>query len=617
MPARPSKLWVSVAVYVIMTACLFPGYRCSNAMLPRTLLVAFIVLISACATEPVANHAAGDVAATSQAPRPVKPAPPAERPFPDDSLHELLIAEFALRRREYNVALETYMAQAARLEDAGVAAHTTRLAQYLDRRPESLEAALLWARLEPTSKGAHSAAARQLVLQGRNAEALVHLKAVEEIDSPANFMIVTSNFARLSAEDKTALAQGVNALAPQFPNNGSLLLTQALIYNELNAKDEALDSLAALFEIDPEQYQALLLEATILADQGAKKPYRRIEKTLQRNPQDQTLRLRYARLLTATDLRAAREQFEILSLQSPDDADLLFSLALINREVGDEDAAARYLRAMVELGERADEAHYYLGRIAQESGDTEQALGHYQAVGEGEQFMAATGRIGEILIQSQQTVRFLAWFSDQRDHYPERRNALFGLEAQLLGQAGQPDLAVTLLNEALAESPQESSLLYARAMLSEQKGDLVSMERDLRDILSREPNHATALNALGYTLANRTDRHEEALKLISRALELQPGEPAILDSMGWVLFRLQRYEEALHYLTRAYAEFPDPEVAAHLGEVMWTLGDTDGALTVWRAAYASDPDHAVLQETLQRLGITTLGSDTPDAQPAP
>ena len=581
-------------------------------MLIRTLLAAFIVLLSACVTEPVAQPSDNAAATTGQASVPAKPVELKERPFPDDSLHALLLAEFALRRREYNVALETYMTQASKLEDAGVAAHTTRLAQYLDRREESLASALLWARLEPGSKGAHSAAARQLVLQGRNAEALPHLAAIEEVDGPANFMLVTSNFTRLSADEKTTLASSVNSLADRFPSNGSLLLTQALIYNEVQAPDLALESLDKLFEIEPEQYQALLLEAAILSDQGAKHPFRRIEKTLAKNPDDQALRMRYARLLTATDLRAARVQFEILSEQSPGDADLLFSLALINREVGDEDAAADYLRQMVTLGERADEAHYYLGRIAQERGEIEQALVHYQAVGDGEEFMAATGRIGEILIDSQQTVRFLAWFSDQREHYPELRNELFGLEAQLLGQADKPDLAVTLLNEALADAPQEASLLYARALLSEQKGDLVNMEKDLRDILSREPDHATALNALGYTLTNRTDRHEEALALISRALELQPGEPAILDSMGWVMFRLQRYDEALKYLTRAYADFPDPEVAAHLGEVMWTVGDIAGAMAIWRAAYASDPDHAVLQSTLQRLGITSLGPAVPD-----
>ena len=133
------------------------------------------------------------------------------------------------------------------------------------------------------------------------------------------------------------------------------------------------------------------------------------------------------------------------------------------------------------------------------------------------------------------------------------------------------------------------------------------MERDLRSIIASDPDNATALNALGYTLANRTERYTEAFELVSRALALQPDEPAILDSMGWVMYRTGRYEEAVDYLTRAYAAFPDPEVAAHLGEVLWITGDTDAALAVWRGALIKDPDHDILNSTLKRLGVSPLG----------
>ena len=145
-------------------------------------------------------------------------------------------------------------------------------------------------------------------------------------------------------------------------------------------------------------------------------------------------------------------------------------------------------------------------------------------------------------------------------------------------------------------------------MLGEQQDDLELMESDLRNIIERDPDNATALNALGYTLANRTDRYDEAYDLIARALELQPDEPAILDSMGWILYRKGNYTEALDYLTRAYAVFPDPEVAAHLGEVMWVSGDTEGATRIWQGALMKDPDHKVLVSTLERLGVTDLVS---------
>ncbi|GAB5453266.1 MAG: hypothetical protein Hals2KO_35940 [Halioglobus sp.] len=202
--------------------------------------------------------------------------------------------------------------------------------------------------------------------------------------------------------------------------------------------------------------------------------------------------------------------------------------------------------------------------------------------------------------------RSLEWFAQQREAKPEYSTELYALEADLLGTAGQTDLALELMDEALAKEPEDTSLLYTRAMLMERRGDLASMEQDLRAILRDNPDNATALNALGYTLANRTDRYAEALSLISRALELQPGEPAILDSMGWVLFRTGQAKQALGYLQRAYARFPDAEVAAHLGEVMWTLGDREGAFEIWREAYSKQPDHPVLTETLRRLQVESL-----------
>jgi len=152
-------------------------------------------------------------------------------------------------------------------------------------------------------------------------------------------------------------------------------------------------------------------------------------------------------------------------------------------------------------------------------------------------------------------------------------------------------------------------------MLAEQRGDLELLESDLRRIIAEEPDNATAMNALGYTLANRTRRYEEAYSLISQALALQPNEAAILDSMGWVLYRMNRNEEALDYLTRAYAAFPDPEVAAHLGEVLWVTGDTDGAKQVWQGALLKDPDNVVLVETLQRLEVTGLQLPTLEQRP--
>ena len=587
--------------------------------MPHLLIFALTgALLTACAGTTPVEEPVPTAAPVVQQEAPAKQELP-ERPFPDDSVYPLLVAEFALRRREYDIALDNYMTQSRVLRDAGISAHTTHLTQYMRREREALEASELWVELEPDNAEAQNTYATLLVRQGRTLEAVPHMAEVQRLGEEARFPALLSNFDQLDRQQQAELVKGINELAEEWPDNTRLLLTQALILAEFEQYPQSLQKLDKLFTIEPYQPQALLLEVRVLIAQGEKKPFTRLERALQENPDNQQLRLQYARLLTASDMAAAREQFEILSAQSPRDGDLLLSLALINREIGDDLAAKAYLKQMLGLQQRVDEAHFWLGRIAEDEGEMQTAISHYMQVGGESEFLSASNRIGQILIGSGQYQQAREIFVLQRRAHPEEAEALYGLEADLFTRSGEQDQAMDVLNEALQQFPQSNTLLYARSMLAEQLGDLAMMERDLRDIIERDPDNATALNALGYTLANRTQRYGEAYELITRALELQPDEPAILDSMGWILYRKGRYEEAVGYLTRAYTEFPDPEVAAHLGEVLWVSGETEAATTVWQGALMKDPEHKVLLETLERLGVdslrTPLEAPSPTAEP--
>ena len=526
-----------------------------------------------------------------------------ERSFPDESIYPLLVAEFALRRRAYDVALKEYTALAPALRDPGVSAHATHLSQYMQRNEEAMEAAQLWVELDPDSIEANSTLATYLVREGRTVEALPLLANVARAGKSPRFPALLNDFQQLDEQQRMELVEGINELAQEFPQNTELLLTQALLHTELQQYDLALDKLDQIFELEPAQQTALVLEAEILINREARKPFARIEKVLKKEPENQPLRLKYARLLTAVDMPAAREQFEILSAQSPRDGDLLFSLALINREMGDPLAASAYLHQVVNLQQRVDEAYFYLGRIAEDRGEVQEAIGFYQQVGESRQFLPAKSRIGQLLVDQGQAGAVHPVFAEQRETFPAMSEQLYGVEADTLVLLGMPGAAIEVLDQGLAQKPGSTALLYTRAMLYEQVDKLPDMERDLRAIIAADPYNATALNALGYTLANRTQRYDEALELISRALDLQPNEPAILDSMGWVLYRTGNYDEAIDYLTRAYAGFPDGEVAAHLGEVLWVAGNTDRAIAIWQGASQRDPNHPVLRSTLERLGV--------------
>ena len=574
-----------------------------------TALALLLTLLGGCAStvadRPDASAAAEatDAAAPADAPAaPVEPPVP-ERPIPAASVYPLLAAEFALRQRDYARALETYLEQAPLLRDPAISAHATRLAQYLQREDAALEAATLWAELEPDSSEARDTLATLLIRQGRTPEALTQLAAVARLEGDARFPALLNRFDELPPAEQAALDDAVTELLPAFEGSVPLRLTAALIAAERDDPARARARLNEVFALDPQQHQALLLDARLRMDAGERNPLARIEAALDAEPDNDRLRLQYARLLARDDMTAARQQFEILSVNNPRDGDILFSLALINEELGDRVAAKAYLRQVLALGQRPDDVYFALGRMAEEDGELAKAIQHYMQVGDGPEFVAANARIGELLLRAGELPRFLGHFTTLRQSYPPRSEQLYALQANLLNAAGRTETVLEVLGEGLDAHPGSTSLLYSRSVAHERSGDIAAAELDLRTILDREPDNATALNALGYTLANRTTRYQEARALIARALALEPEEPAILDSMGWVLYHQGEYEQALDYLTRAYAAFPDPEVAAHLGEVLWASGDREGARRIWQSALDEAPEHPVLRATLERLGV--------------
>lgn len=600
-------------------------------LLRHTITSCLIPLILACAAQPSAlteteteQPSAPDTVsvaapATGGGPQDVAPveresgeAPPTldasvHRRLPDDSVYPLLSAEFALRQRDFQTAMTLYMEQAAKLRDPAVSAHATHLAQFLQREDVARDAVTLWVEIEPDNPEPHDTLATLLVREGRLLEAIPHLATVARDDeSNSRFPIIMNGFNDVDSSEQQAIVEALDELREELPDSISLLMTRALVAGEMDDDERALARLGDVFDVDPTQHQALILEARILLDRNDDAPFARIERVLEEHPDRDRLRLQYARLLARDDMEGARRQFEVLSTNNPRDGDLLFSLALINEELGDPEAAREYLEDLLQLRQRNSEAYFVLGRIAENADEPTQAIEHYMQVGDGKDLLAATMRIGALLLEQSQQARFSGYFATLRQSYPARSEQLYALQANLLGEARLDDAGLALLNEALRTFPDSSSLRYARSVIYERRDNIDGAVADLSHVLSLEPQNATALNALGYTLANRTDRFDEAHELIAQALALQPNEPAILDSMGWVLFKQGDYDGAIDYLTRAYAAFPDPEVAAHLGEVMWENGDREGARNIWRGALEEDPEHSVLQETLERLQVDDL-----------
>lgn len=327
-----------------------------------------------------------------------------------------------------------------------------------------------------------------------------------------------------------------------------------------------------------------------------------LQKGIRQNPDDKRLRLTYARqLLEQQQLEAARAQFGELLERNPEDDDLRLTLALVDFEAKEWAAAREHLQELVVRDSHTDAAHYNLGRIAEQEGDRAAALDAYAKVGPGNDYLPAQLRRTELLVKAGQGEQALRLLAAARDSQPDYALQLYLIEIDSLANQRRIDAAWQSAGQALASYPDDLNLLYSRAMLAEKRGDLAGLERDLRFILEREPDNAMALNALGYTLADRTTRYAEARELIERAHELNPDDPAILDSLGWVQYRLGNLKAAEDYLRRALERMPDAEIAAHLGEVLWVSGQRGAARDVWRRALQDTPDSDILRDTLRRL----------------
>jgi len=241
--------------------------------------------------------------------------------------------------------------------------------------------------------------------------------------------------------------------------------------------------------------------------------------------------------------------------------------------------------------------------VAELEEDYKEAIIRYASVRRGELYFNAQIRVVALLSQQQQ-------FQQARDHLKsirpmndQQQIQLYLLEGDVLREANRYDDAKQFYSSILDSHPEETSIRYARALIAEKLGELDLLESDLRTILQSEPENAQVLNALGYTLADRTERYEEALQYIQKALELQPNDAAVIDSMGWVKYRLGDYEAAVAHLRKANELAKDPEIAAHLGEVLWMMGKKNDALKVWEESLKENPDHDVLLKTMKRFGL--------------
>lgn len=550
----------------------------------------------------------------STPPAPPPSAPPAESPLPaasfsQETLFALLSAEIAGQRDQYDVALNNYTAQAKATRDPAVAERAYRIAEYLNEQPASLENALLWTRTAPDSIEAKRAAAIQLARSGRYDESMRFMEQVLQGEGDTHFDFLALSASESDAQTRAGLMLSFDRLLLKHPENGQLLFGKALLLQQDNQSEAALALLESQSTLSEQLPPLLLLRVRLM--QGldrSEEALPLLEDGLEQHPNDARIRLAYARLLVEQgELDAAQLEFTTLLQQNPEDDDLRLSLALLSMEVKAWNEAQAYLRDLIDRERHLDMAHFNLGLTHEALNDNEGALIEYSLVRPGSEYLPAKAQQTTLLLAEQRVEDARQRLAQARGEQPEYAIQLYMLEIESLAEHELLDQAWQTAQKALQQFPGDLNLLYTRAMLAEQRNDLEQMERDLRQVIKTDPENAMALNALGYTLADRTTRYAEAQSLIERAHQLKPEDPAILDSLGWVYFRTGNLSQAESYLREALKRYPDAEIAAHLGEVLWTKGQRNEAREVWSEAYEQDPDNPILRSTLQRL----TGQETP------
>ena len=520
-------------------------------------------------------------------------------------LGPLLVAEVAARRgdeADTDRAVRTYVDAARAHDTPDLAERATLIAARAGRFGLSVDASVLWRELDPESRSARRIHALMLARADRTEEAAAALRGiVRRWDEPSGNAYDVVVEVLQQEPDRNRRSRIMEAVADAEPESRYAL---ARVLAGAGQVERALKLLEVLRREAPQDDRYTITHALLLHGHGDRDAALEVfaDHEAQGSQSDEVLRTHAWLLAAAERQQEASGKYAALLERRPNDPAARWELGRLLMRMERFDDARPHFHELYRWPGWRDGAWYFTGLIDESLAEPNQALRAYRRVRAGVYYLSARIRTAEIMAEAGQ-LRWARWHLTATPRYAEGDDVrLYRAESGLLARADRPHEAMTVLDGALDAYPEHADLLYARAMIAERIDRLDVLERDLRAIIAHDPNHAEALNALGYTLADRTDRYQEAYELVARALALAPDEYHIIDSMGWVLYRLGRHEEAAEHLRRSYVLDPHPDVAAHLGEVLWTLGRRDEAREIWDSALDEDPDSKVLLDTLERFG---------------
>ncbi len=518
-------------------------------------------------------------------------------------LQYLMVAEIAGQRGKLGIAVANYVQAAKISQDAGIAERASRIAIFSRKDAAALEAGTIWVKLAPENADAHQVVAAMLVRTGNIEGALKHFEKVLTLSKKGEqktFMLIMSLLGK--ERDKNIALDIMQRLLDKHKNSASAYYSYANLALLTKEYDAALKSVDKALSIKNNWYEAVILKTIILSrlDKNTE-AISFLTHQLKAQSDNYNLRLYFARkLVDSKKYTLAYKQFEKVYRANKNN-DALYAMGLLANRMDKINLAEKHFKTLTDIGARENESHFYLGQIREKKKDYSAAIDWYSRVHSGVyafesrlRIIALLGKQGKVA-QAREQVKAIDVSK------PGEQVRLYIIEGEVLRENKMYNEALELYTEGLSTIPDNIDLLYARALVYEKLANIQDAIKDLRMVVKLDPQSVQALNALGYTLVDKTDQLHEGIEYIKQAYQLQPTDPAIIDSMGWAYYRLGDLDQAIVFLKRAYTAFNDAEVAAHLGEVLWVRGDKEKAREIWQNSLREAPKHDTLLNVIKRF----------------
>lgn len=513
--------------------------------------------------------------------------------FKYNSLYSLLLAEMALARNQAPIALDEYRQQAINTQDKGVTERALQIANYLQDSKTALSLAEQWATIAPDNSKTFYQLAYHSLKQQQYDAAIQAIDKLLILEPEAELEALFLGALPANADGRKQLLAELANLEKNYPDNSHLLFIHGLLVGENGDYPLALRYMEQARAKNPNSIPIILLEARILTlSKQEKKAVSFLEAALVDNPKSQQLNLHYARALIAVkDYQGAEKKLSQLIAIAPNNPETQLMHALLAFDNKHDEAAIASFNRLIELQSNEEEAYFYLAMIAKRQEKLADTENYLSQITDGDRYLSAQIELATLRIKNDRMNQARQQLAESRQQHPELASTLYAVEIELLNNNHLEETAYLLALEAIKKFPNDNLLLFSRALMADKRQELAQFELDMRELLKRDPNNPSYMNAYGYTLADKTDRLAEAEPYLRRAFQLKPNDPAIIDSIGWLLYKQGHLFEALTYIKQAFiASNNDEEIGLHLAEIMWVSGYKADAKKTWQQLLSKKPN---------------------------